>query len=140
MPPTMACHLTTGEQAVARIIVDEVVTHGTCTCTLDEIAARAGVCAKTAQRALRRLGTGKQGKEPIVRLRWINVEFREVKGHKNLPNVVTMVSEQWLMWIARGPIRARRIGGHLRPATDYFLTKYINLSIQQDQHEAKSGP
>lgn len=150
MPPTMACHLTTGEQAVARIIVDEIVTHGTCTCTVDEIAARAGVCAKTAQRTLRRLGDGKQGREAIVGLRWIKVEFRPVQGRKSLPNVVTIVSDQWLTWIARGPIRSHRIGGHLRPATVNVLTKHMSSQPTERwerpqeavrwEHEARSGP
>src|SRR5262249_18279018 len=140
----------TGEQAVARIIVDEIVTHGTCTRTVDEIAARAGVCAKTAQRALRRLGDGKQGREPILGLRWIKVEVRPVQGRKNLPNVVAIVSDQWLTWIARGPIRPYRIGGQFSPATVNVDSKTVSpqpaerwerpLRAIRGERSARSGP
>lgn len=134
MPPALACHLTTGEQAVARIIVDEMVTHGRCELCLDAIAARAGVSLKTAQRALRRLGDGKESAwEPIVGLNWITVEFRPVGGgRKNLPNVVTINNEQWLVWIARGPIRPRNPAGHLRPATVNVLSKNTSPPPSED--------
>ena len=134
MPPTMACELTTSEQAVARIIVDEVVTHGRCELCLDAMAARAGVCSKTAQRALRRLGEGKGGAQVINGLNWLKVELRPVEGRKHLPNVVTIVSAQWLAWIERGPIRSRGIGGHLRPAT-----VNVKESIRQTVDEQHSG-
>jgi hypothetical protein len=120
MPPALASQLTTGEQACARIIVDEIVTHGRCDRSLDEIAARAGVCHKTAQRAVRRLS---DGKSKITGLRWIAVEARPVDGRKHLPNVIMIVSPEWLTWIARGPIRARIIGGQLRPTTVNVFTK-----------------
>ena len=125
MPPRMAARLTTGEQAVARIIVDEIATNGRCELCLDAIAARSGVCLKTAQRALRRLGAGKHTPhEKIVGLDWIAVEFRPVGGgRKNLPNVVTIVSAEWLTWIARGPIRPRISAGHFGPATVNVLSK-----------------
>jgi hypothetical protein len=118
LPPTMACHLTTGEQAVARIIADEISSKGTCELTLDEIAARAGVCGKTAQRTMRRLGAGKQGYEVIVGLNWITVEERPRKGRKHLPNVVKIISSEWIAWIERRSGKLGRIGGHLRPTTD----------------------
>jgi hypothetical protein len=109
LPPTMACHLTTGEQAVARIIADEVANKGSCDRSLDEIAARAGVCHKTAQRAMRRLGMGKHsGHDPIVGMGWITIEERPVKGRKHLTNIVRIVADQWLMWIERGPRRVNR--------------------------------
>jgi hypothetical protein len=120
MPPALASQLTTGEQACARIIVDEIVTHGRCDRSLDEIAARAGVCHKTAQRAQHRLGAGTR---TISGLKWITVEYRPVDGRKHLPNVIMIVSPEWLTWIERGPIRPRFIGGHLRPTTVNVFTK-----------------
>ena len=53
MPPALASRFTTGEQAVLRIVADEVREHGMCDCSLAEIAARAGVCRTLAKRALR---------------------------------------------------------------------------------------
>ena len=82
----MACRLTTGEQAAARIIVDEIVSQGgICSAYLDRIAARAGICVKTAQRALRRLSSGKRGYEDIEGLHWCTVTERPVKGTSIFP-------------------------------------------------------
>jgi len=120
MPPALASQLTTGEQACARIIVDEIVTNGRCELYLDAIAARAGVCHKTAQRAVRHLS---DGNSKIPGLRWITTEERPVNGRKHVANLVRIVSPEWLTWIERGPIRARTIGGHLRPTTVNVLTK-----------------
>src|ERR671911_1588593 len=53
MPPALAARFTTGEQAVLRIVADEVREHGQCDYSLDEIAARAGVCRTLAKRTLR---------------------------------------------------------------------------------------
>src|SRR5829696_8602151 len=53
MPPALAARFTTGELAVLRIVADEVREHGMCDCSLDEIAARAGVCRTLVKRTLR---------------------------------------------------------------------------------------
>ena len=53
MPPALACQYTVGELAVLRIVGDEFHTKGTCDRSLNEIAARAGVCRKLAQLTLR---------------------------------------------------------------------------------------
>ena len=53
MPPALACKFTVSELAVLRIIGDEVSQHGQCDRCVDEIAARAGVCRRMVQNALR---------------------------------------------------------------------------------------
>src|SRR3954463_5599779 len=53
MPPALACKFTVSELAVLRIIGDEVRQHGLCDRCIDEIAARAGVCRRMVQNALR---------------------------------------------------------------------------------------
>jgi len=55
MPPALACRFTVSELAVLRIIRDEVRQHGQCARCVDddEIAARAGVCRRMVQTALR---------------------------------------------------------------------------------------
>lgn len=106
LPPSMASQLTTCEQAYARIVSDEVQRHGKCDLTLDEIAARGGMCRKTAKRS----------QDRVKGLGWISVEHRPVSGRKHLSNVIRVVSAEWLMWIEMGP-RPRRTGGHSCPTT-----------------------
>jgi len=106
MPPVMAGMLTTSQVAYARIVSDEVHRTGRCELTLDEIAARGGMCRKTAKRAQDRL----------AELQWVAVEERPVTGRKHLPNVVRIVSSEWATWIKMGP-RPRRTGGHSCPTT-----------------------
>ena len=53
MPPALASKFTVSELAVLRIVGDEVSGQGACGLTLAEIAARAGVCRRMAQSALR---------------------------------------------------------------------------------------
>lgn len=106
MPPVMAGMLTTSQVAYARIVADEVHRTGRCELTLDEIAARGGMCRKTAKRAQDRL----------AELEWITVAERPVEGRKHLSNVVRIVSGEWSTWIKMGP-KPRPIGGHSCPTT-----------------------
>src|SRR5215211_5994611 len=92
MPPGLACRFTVGELAVLRIVGDEVRQHGRCDRCVDEIAARAGVCRRLVQNALRE----------AARLGLVTVEERRREGRRNLPNVVRIVSKEWASWLARG--------------------------------------
>jgi hypothetical protein len=89
MPPDLACQYTVGELAVLRIVGDEFHSKGTCDRSLAEIAARAGVCRKLAQRAMRM----------AARDGLITVERRPRPGRKNLTNVVRIISQAWLTWL-----------------------------------------
>ena len=93
MPPALACKFTVGELAVLRIVGDEVRQHGQCDRCVDELAARAGVCRSLVKNALR----------TAARLGLVTVEERRRAGRRNLPNVVRVVSREWLAWLARGP-------------------------------------
>lgn len=96
MPPRLANGFTTAEQAALRIVGDEVRDHGTCDCTLAEIAARAGCGRTSVQNAIR-----------TARLMGlIAVEARPVKGAKNQSNVITILSAEWTAWLSRGTRRA----------------------------------
>ena len=53
MPSHLADQFTPGEMAVMRIIADEHRDRGGCARSIGEIAARAGVCPRTVQNALR---------------------------------------------------------------------------------------
>jgi hypothetical protein len=114
--------LTTSQVAYARIVSDEVHETGRCELTLDEIAARGGMCRKTAKRAQDRL----------AELRWITVEERPVTGRKHLSNVVCIVSREWATWIKMGP-KPRRIGGHSCPTTG-------NMSLYSAPHAPVERP
>jgi len=111
--------VTESQRAYARIITDEVHRTGDCRLTLDEIAARGGMCRKTAKRAQDRL----------AELGWIKVHQRPVQGRKHLANVVVVVSAEWVTWIKMGPKRRpSSIGGHECPTT-------VNQSNHTDRFE-----
>lgn len=102
MPPAMACRFTVGELAVLRIVGDEVALHGACDRSLAELAARAGVCRKLAQRTLRL----------AAHRGLVAIERRPRPGRKNLSNIVRIVSAEWSTWLKRGAgVRARQVQG-----------------------------
>lgn len=92
LPPTLACRFTTAEQAVLRIIGDTVRTKGSCDLTTGEIAARAGCGRTTAQGAVRL----------AARLGLLSVQERRRPMQRSLPNVVTILSAEWMQWLSRG--------------------------------------
>lgn len=92
MPPTLACKFTTGQLSVLRIVGDEVRRRGSCTLCVDEIAARAGVCRRLAQGAMRLADE----------LGLLQIEERRVSAFRNDTNVVTIVGREWLMWLRIG--------------------------------------
>ncbi len=92
MPPALACKFTVSELAVLRIVGDEVRQHGCCDRCVDEIAARAGVCRRMVQNAIR------EG----AWLGLLTVQERRREGRRNLPNVIRIVAKEWTTWLARG--------------------------------------
>src|SRR3954467_9029580 len=92
MPPALACKFTVSELAVLRIVGDEVRQHGQCARCVDEIAARAGVCRRMVQNAIRE----------AARLGLLTVEERRHEGRRNLANVIRIVAKEWMTWLARG--------------------------------------
>src|SRR4051812_39470816 len=101
MPPALACKFTVSELAVLRIIGDEVRQHGHCDRCVDEIAARAGVCRRMVQNAVRE----------AAQLGLLAIEERRREGRRNLPNVLRIISKEWTSWLARG-------GRSSRPAAE----------------------
>src|SRR5215210_818816 len=92
MPPALACKFTVSELAVLRIIGDELRQHGLCDRCIDEIAARAGVCRRMVQNAIRE----------AARLGLLTIEERRRDGRRNLPNVIRILSKEWMSWLSRG--------------------------------------
>lgn len=92
MPPALASRFTTGQLAVLRIVGDEMARNGACCLCLDAIAARAGVCRRLAQAAIR-LAEGDG---------LLTIQERRRQGRKSDPNVVRIISREWLAWLRRG--------------------------------------
>jgi len=92
LPPQLAARFTEGQRAVLRIVGDEVAAKGVCGLCIDAIAARAGVCRRLAQGALR-LAAGDG---------LLTIEERRHQGRKNSPNLVRIISREWQAWIRRG--------------------------------------
>src|SRR3954467_9654915 len=124
MPPSLACKFTVSELAVLRIIGDEARQHGLCDRCVDEIAARAGVCRRMVQNAIRE----------AARLGLLTIEERRGEGRRNLPNVVRIVAKEWSSWLARGgrwsrPSAAPLIGcKKLRPTDKGYKTQRSHTS------------
>jgi hypothetical protein len=114
MPPAEAEHYPEGLRAVGGVIASECKRHGVCDWCVDKIAAMAGVCRSTVQTYLRW----------AQKLDHIEVQYRPVKGCKNLTNVIKIVSKSWLDWIKRAPVLGP-IG--LKPASP---TKTIDSSLE----------
>ena len=92
MPPALGSRFTTGQLAVLRIVGDEVARNGVCGLCIDAIAARAGVCRRLAQGAIR-LAEGDG---------MLTIQERRHQGRKNETNVVRIISREWLQWLRRG--------------------------------------
>jgi hypothetical protein len=117
MPPKMNREYTEGERAVMCIIAGEIKHHGLCDLSIDEIAARAGVCRTTAQNAM----------HEARRLRHITILERPRSRMKSLTNVVQICSNEWLAWVKRAPSAAKSIGSNsvkkLSPTVSVDLRK-----------------
>jgi len=125
MPFHLAARFTVGDMAVMRIVADEHRTNGWCDASMDEIAARAGVCRKTVRRAMRHAQSE----------RLITIEERPVQGRKHLPNIVRIVSREWLAWLARGPTCNRPIGGHSVATTDNSKKVVRGIRNEKERRE-----
>lgn len=102
MPPRMSLEYTESERAVMFIIAGEIKHHGLCDLSIDEIAARAGVCRTTAQNAM----------HEARRLGHITILERPRARMKSLTNVVRICSKEWLAWLKRGSSAAKLIGSN----------------------------
>jgi Bacterial regulatory proteins, gntR family len=89
LPPALAARFTLAETAVLAVIAAEVLRHSRCTLTVGHLAALAGVSETTVRNALREArGLG-----------LLSIEERRLTGWRNAPNVVRIVSREWLAWL-----------------------------------------
>ena len=108
LPPSIAARFTVGEAAVMRIVGDECRDRGFCALSLAAIAARAGVCRKLAQNAVRL----------AKRCGLLGVQERPRPGKPHLTNVITVISSEWQLWLFRSKGGERRGGGKKIAPTD----------------------
>src|SRR6476620_8409622 len=92
LPPNLASGFTVGELAVLKVISDEWLAHGACDRSLNELAARAGICHSLAKRAIR-----------LAELDGLfTVQRRPRSGRKHLTNIIRIVRAEWLDWLRKG--------------------------------------
>jgi hypothetical protein len=135
LPPSIACKFTVGELAALRIVTDEVREKGHCDQTIAEISARAGICRTTAQNAIR----------AAAGMGLLTVQERRREGQKNLPNVVRIVSREWLQWIKRGEPAGGRsasksVGFKKIDPTDKRLSKRERIGISPEASVPQRNP
>lgn len=92
LPPHLAAPFTIAHLAVLRIVADECAAKGVCTAYVEEMAARAGVCRRSAQHALRE----------AEQAGLIATIERPRKGRPHDTNVIAVVDTEWLAWIEQG--------------------------------------
>jgi hypothetical protein len=102
LPPQMRSSYTEGQRAVLCIIAGEIKHHGVCGLPIDRIAALAGVCRTTVQTTLH------EGRL----LGHLLITERPLPGRKHLPNLITVISLEWMAWLKRGPSAHRLIGSN----------------------------
>jgi hypothetical protein len=129
LPGYLAARFTISEMAVMRIIADKYLARERCDLSLDEIADRAGVCRKTAQRALRNACVEKL----------IEIDERPVRGRKNLTNIVRVISGAWVAWLEKRRSSKSNIGGHLCPTTDTRAKQVAHVQLERPQKGGRGG-
>ncbi|MHC2021456.1 transcriptional regulator [Methylobacterium sp. CM6247] len=92
LPPNLREKFTQGERAVLTVISVEVAKSGRCDLPIKRIGDLAGVGPTTVRNAIRE----------AQRLGLVAVEIRRVAMWRNLPNVITIVSPDWLAWSRMG--------------------------------------
>lgn len=103
LPGEMAAEgeLTMGASAVLAVIAEALITTGRCALPIAAIAAKAGVCHRLAQSAMRQ----------AERMGWLMVEERRRAGRPSLTNVVRIACRRWADWIKRRIARRQAAAG-----------------------------
>lgn len=95
LPPQLRCAYTQGQTAVLCVIAGEVKSRDVCKLPIGTIASRAGVCRTTVQTTL----------HEARRLGHLRIEEVRLARDRNAPNVVKVISREWLTWIEHGRAR-----------------------------------
>jgi hypothetical protein len=93
MPPEVRACYSEAERAALSVIGEECKHNGFCSLYLEDIARLAGVSRTSVQNAVRKARSNANGH--------ISVRERPQKRGKSLTNVIKVISQSWLGWIAR---------------------------------------
>jgi hypothetical protein len=129
LPPAIAATFTTGELAVLKVLSDEWLAHGACDRSLNELAARAGVCHSLAKRAVR-----------LAELDGLlTVQRRPRSGRKHLTNIIRIVRAEWLDWLAKGRRKAYAVGACGRAKPIFAEVRGVQNNPPRSQVLRKAG-
>src|SRR5215213_746983 len=113
LPPALAARFTLAETAVLAVIAAEVLRHSRCTLTIGHIAALAGVSETTVRNALRAArGLG-----------LLTIEERRLTAWRNAPNVVRIISREWLGWLRLRAPQGASPGGRVQIGEPHAYTR-----------------
>ncbi len=133
LPPQLASQFTLAENAVLAVIATEVARRGLCRLTLGHIAALAGTCRSTVQKAVREAAA----------LGLLTSEEWRLTAWRNAPNTVRIVSAEWVVWLrmrGRRQDRPRFQGGGCKfsNTTNTELDSFsANTSTQTQEFETE---
>ena len=130
LPPALAARFTLAEVAVLAVIAAEVLQHSRCTLVIGHIAALAGVSETTVRNALRAArGLG-----------LLTIEERRLTAWRNAPNVVRIISREWLAWLRlRAPKERARGGGCKFPKATTTQENNKGALVQRSRTWAAEG-
>ena len=129
LPPAIAAGFTTGELAVLKVLADEWLAHGACDRSLNELAARAGVCHSLAKRAVR-----------LAELDGlITVQRRPRSGRKHLTNVIRVIRAEWLDWLAKGRRKTYAVNACNRAKPIFAEARGVQNNPPRSQDLRNSG-
>jgi hypothetical protein len=128
LPPHLAAGFTTGELAVLKVISDEWLAHGACDRSLNELAARAGVCHSLAKRAVR-----------LAELDGLfTVQRRPRSGRKHLTNIIRVVRAEWLDWLRKGRRKTYATNACNRAKPIFAEVRGVQNNPPRSQHSRNS--
>src|SRR6478735_11179744 len=129
LPPVIAAAFTVGELAVLKVISDEWLAHGACDRSLNELAARAGVCHSLAKRAVR-----------LAELDGLlTVQRRPRSGRKHLTNIIRIIRAEWLDWLHKGRRKTYAVGACNRAKPIFAEARGVFLNPPRSQVLRKAG-
>jgi hypothetical protein len=123
MPPHLAAGFTTGELAVLKVVGDEWLAHGACDRSLNELAARAGVCRSLAKRTIR-----------LAELDGlITVQRRPRSGRKHLTNIIRIIRAEWIDWLRKGQRKTYATNACSRAKPDFPRARGVQKNPPRSQ-------
>ena len=124
LPPVLASRYTEGQRAVLLVIGDECLANGVCSLCIDAIAARAGVCRRLAQSTIRLAESDGL----------LTIQERRHQGRKSDPNLIRIISREWLQWLKRGQPARRLDAARARVAERSIGCKRMHPTVRGDPH------